>query len=118
MFLTEAEWQTYCRRKPVRYIRKDKDATCHICGNAATAENPFQNAHIISFDMGIIELALTPEYLDSDANIVTAHRTGCNKATELDLTAAMAHLRASGVNELPRFLPQYIHEMWAGVAGG
>jgi hypothetical protein len=117
MFLTESEWQTYCRRKPVRYIRKRKELVCRVCGKIATADNAFQNAHIISFDMGVIELALTPDFLDSDANIVTAHRIACNKATELDLRASMAQLRSVGVQELPAFLPDHIHETWRLVAG-
>jgi hypothetical protein len=117
-FLTEAEWQTYCRRKPVRYIRKRKDEVCRVCGKSATADNSFQNAHIISFDIGVIDLALTPDFLDSDANIATAHRITCNKATELDLHASMARLRSLvGVQELPAFLPDHIHETWRLMAG-
>jgi len=116
-FLTEAEWQTFCRRKPVRYIRKRKDVICRVCGKAGSADNPFQNAHVISFDIGVIDLALTPDFLDSDASIVTAHRIACNKATELDLRSSMAHLRSLGVQELPTFLPDHVHETWRLVAG-
>jgi len=116
-FLSEAEWHTYCRRKPVRYIRKRKESKCRFCDRPGTDDNPLQNAHIISFDKGVIELALTPDFLDSDANIVTAHRVGCNRATELDLRASMAHLRSHGVSELPNFLPESIHEIWRSVAG-
>jgi len=112
MFLEESEWRTYCRRKPVRYIRKDREAACRICGKPGVAENPFQHAHIVSFDIGVIDLALTPDFLDSDANIVTAHRTACNKATELDLRGSMSHLQSLGVKELPPFLPEVIHEIW------
>jgi hypothetical protein len=90
MFLTEAEWQTYCRRMPVRYIRKSMEAVCQVCGNAESPENPVQNAHVISFNIGVIDLALTPEFLDSHDNIATAHRIACNKATKLDLRASMA----------------------------
>lgn len=112
MFLTESEWETYCRRKPVRYIRKDKEPVCRICGEPAAPENPFQHAHIVGFDIGVIDLALTPDFLDSNANIVTAHRTSCNKETELDLHGSMSHLRSLGVTELPKFLPEFIHELW------
>jgi hypothetical protein len=111
-FLSESEWRTYCRRKPVRYIRKRKEAVCHVCGKPATTDNPFQNAHVISFDIGVIDLALTPDFLDSDANIVTAHRLTCNKATELDLRGSMARLRSLGIPSLPAFLPDDIHELW------
>jgi hypothetical protein len=116
-FLTESEWRTYCRRKPVRYIRKGKEAVCRVCGKPATTDNPFQNAHVISFDIGVIDLALTPDFLDSDANIVTAHRLACNKATELDLRGSMTHLRSLGIRDLPAFLPNYIHDMWSLTAG-
>ena len=116
-FLSESEWCTYCRRKPVRYIRKRKEAVCNVCGKPATTDNPFQNAHVISFDIGVIDLALTPDFLDSDANIVTAHRLACNKATELDLRGSMARLRSLVLTDLPAFLPYYIHEMWRFTAG-
>ena len=61
IFLTAAEWDTFCRRKPVRYIRKSKERVCQVCGLPATPGNPLQNAHIISFDVGVIDLALTPD---------------------------------------------------------
>jgi hypothetical protein len=85
VFLTSAEWDTFCRRRPVRYIHKRKEPICQVCGLPPTPDNPLQNAHIISFDIGVIDLALTPDYLDSDANILSAHRNHCNKASELDL---------------------------------
>ena len=72
IFLTAAEWDTFCRRKPVRYIHKRKEPVCQVCGLPATPNDPLQNAHIISFDVGVIDLALTPDSLDSDANIVSA----------------------------------------------
>jgi len=115
-FLTESEWHTYCRRKPVRYIRKKKQTVCEVCRTPPSAGNGFQNAHIIGFDIGVIELALTPDFLDSDANIVTAHQITCNKATELDLRGSMTRLRSLGVTELPKFLPNFIHEMWRSTA--
>ena len=31
-FLTEEEWRTYLRRKPVRYIRKAVSEACEVCG--------------------------------------------------------------------------------------
>lgn len=78
MFLDEAEWLTYCRRKPVRYIRRPR-AACQVCGRPGSLRNPLQSAHIIGFDVGVIDLGLTPEFLDSEKNIVTAHRRACNK---------------------------------------
>lgn len=115
MFLDEVEWRTYCRRKPVRYIRKQKESVCHVCGEPPVTDNPFQHAHIISFDIGVIDLALTPDYLDSDANIATAHRVTCNNATELGLRASMERLHSIGVQALPGFLPQHIQQIWDSV---
>jgi len=106
MFLDEAEWRTYCRRKPVRYIRRPKDTACKVCGEVGTAENPLQSAHIIRFDLGVIDLGLTPEFLDSDKNIITAHRCTCNKQAELNLQGSIARLRELGIKELPQYLPR------------
>src|SRR5438093_664808 len=94
-FLTEAEWLTYLRRMPVRYIRSPKQERCQYpgCrfgGLAGDASNPLQNAHVIGFGVGVVYLALTPDYLDSAENIVTAHRKTCNKGLELGLREAMA----------------------------
>lgn len=112
IFLEEAEWQTYCRRKPVRYIRTAKSGTCAICPDPVSAENPLQSAHIIGFHVGVIELGLTPEFLDSAENIVIAHRRTCNRQSELDLEASMERLRGLGVRELPKFLPAATHKAW------
>ena len=116
MFLTEAEWRTYCRRKPVRYIRRPKATQCEVCPEPASVENPLQSAHIIGFDVGVIELGLTPEFLDSRDNIVTAHRRTCNKQAEMNLHDSMLRLRKLGVKELPNYLPAVIHEAWQRTA--
>jgi hypothetical protein len=115
MFLDKAEWLTYCRRKPVRYIRTAKAAVCQVCGLPGSSENPLQNAHIIGFDVGVIDLGMTPEFLDSEKNIVTAHRRTCNKQSELGLQDSMSRLRDLGVKELPQYLPAAIHEAWGTV---
>jgi transcriptional regulator with XRE-family HTH domain len=111
-FLAEPEWRTYLRRMPVRYIRRPKREICQVCGELATSDNPLQSAHRIGFGVGVACLALTPEYLDSEANIVTAHRVSCNRATELSLLGSMSRLRALGVRELPGFLPPEILAAW------
>lgn len=111
-FLTQAEWETYRRRKPVRYIRKNQ-GMCELCGLPETPDNPLQHAHIISFDTGVIELAHTAEYLEQDANIRTAHRNGCNQDAELDLSDSMIRLHTTGLRELPEFLPSHFHELWS-----
>jgi|ERR1017187_2751192 hypothetical protein len=112
VFLEETEWRTYCRRKPVRYIRHPKAIVCCVCGLPGSEQNPLQNAHIIGFDMGVVDFALTPDFLDSAQNIVTAHRRGCNKKTEVNLKGAVAQLVQLRVSDLPAFLPSEIHALW------
>ena len=46
-------------------------------------------------------LGLTPEYLNSDNNIVTAHKKTCNKKSELGLLECFDTLRSEGVDALP-----------------
>ena len=111
-FLTEAEWNCYIRRKPVRYIKKSKPEFCEICGEPSTPENPLQNAHIIGFTIGVTRLGLTPEFLDGDANIVAGHRKQCNARAELGLADACSRLRSIGVTELPEYLPDETLETW------
>lgn len=115
IFLTKEEWQTYRRRKPVRYIRRSYAANCGVCGKNAFASNPLQHAHVISFDMWILLFGLTPEYLDADSNIVTAHRQGCNTKTELGYSAVLHLLFARGINALPDYLPKEIQEEYAAL---
>ena len=116
MFLDEVEWLTYCRRKPVRYIRRPRATVCQLCGLPGSPDNPLQSAHIIGFGLGVIDLGMTPEFLDSDKNIVTAHRRACNKQSEFDLQGSMNRLRDLGVKELPKHLPAGIQEAWASQA--
>jgi hypothetical protein len=116
VFLDAAEWLTYCRRKPVRYIPPPRAIACQLCGLRGSPVNPLQSPHIIGFDIGVIDLGLTPEFLHSEKNIMTAHRRLCNKRSELDLTASKARLRELGVQELPEYLPVAIPEAWAGAA--
>lgn len=85
MFLTDEEHQTYLRRPPVRYSARGvtKDDVCCLCGKEGSNENPLQIAHKIPFIKGVKQFKLTPDYLDSKENLVTAHRSGCNKKCEL-----------------------------------
>jgi hypothetical protein len=66
--------------------------------------------------VGVIDIGLTPEFLDSPTNIVTAHRRTCNKESELDLQGSIARLRDLGVKELPRYLPAIVQELWGKTA--
>jgi hypothetical protein len=112
MFLSEQEWRTYLRRMPVRYIKKEHSSVCSMCGELGTAGNPLQHSHIIGFSMGIISLGLTPEWLDGDHNILSAHRKKCNKSVELILADAMERLRRRGLCSIPSYLPSSVLDMW------
>jgi hypothetical protein len=110
VFLTESEWKTFLKRKPVRFIKKKHTDFCAVCGLSATIQNPFQHSHIIPFDMGIVDLALTPDFLDNHQNIVSAHRSICNKQVELSIKEAVDRLKSMGLI-LPNFLPTRILEI-------
>ena len=92
VFLTDAEHETYMRRMPVRYVRHKKAAMCCVCGLSGTVANPLENAHRIPFGLGVRKFKLTPDYLDSAENIVTAHRAICNKACEMSAHQVAAYL--------------------------
>lgn len=94
VFLTDAEHETYMRRMPVRYVKHKKALVCCVCGLPGTATNPLENAHRIPFCLGVRKFKLTPDYLDSTENIVTAHRAVCNKACEMSAHEITAHLSA------------------------
>lgn len=99
VFLTDAEHQTYLRRRPVRYVRKMIAASesCSVCGERGTIENPLQVAHIVPFGLGVVHFRLTPEWLDSPDNLRWAHRRVCNKAAELTLSQVREVLTERGV---------------------
>lgn len=97
----------------MRYIKKEKLTACEVCGKEEEKDNKFQNAHKIGFGLGIIELALTPEFIDGDRNIVTAHRNVCNSGAELDIIASMRFLLSIGIGDLPMFLPSETRSLWA-----
>jgi len=111
-FLDEAEWRTYRRRRPVRYTDKPKAKTCEMCGEPAGLDDPLQNAHIIGFTLGVIQLGLTPDFLDSHENLKTAHTRKCNRECELDLEQCMKRLRALDIQEIPKYLPAETQALW------
>jgi hypothetical protein len=117
IFLTSAEWNTYRLRKPVRYIKRSHGKSCAVCGEPEAATNPLEHSHQISFEIGVICLGLTPDYVDSPRNIVSAHKKNCNKASELTIEAAMRKLRADGIKQLPPYLPTAIHRLWNELFG-
>lgn len=93
VFLLPHEHETYMRRMPVRYIKFPLAKTCTVCGKPGTANDPLQRAHLIPFGLGIREFKLTPDFLDSPENIVSAHRSVCNKAAELSRSEIEAKIQ-------------------------
>ena len=118
MFLTFEEWQTFLRRPPNHgMIDKPKKELCEVCYDPGDEYSPLQNAHKIGFAFGIYELALTPDFLNSHVNLITAHRTRkdgykCNMLSELSLKDAMLFLKMLGVSSLPDFLPATTLSLW------
>lgn len=104
VFLHEFEWQTYSRRMPVRYIRGKKSDVCAICGNPPSADNPLEHSHLIPFRYGVLNLGLTPDFLDSPENIVSAHKRVCNKRAELSPEMCLGKLKELGHTSLPEYL--------------
>ena len=118
-FLTEAEWNTYRRKRSVRYA--DSDMTkCFDCGKPETKGNELQNAHRIGHAIGIDHVGLTPEALLRDYNIVKAHKKKCNAAVELKTPAAIAEflLSPDGFGIKPNDFPTYLRKespVWAAL---
>ena len=115
VFLVKEEWETYRRRLPVRFIKKKKPSNCEVCFELPTDENGLQNSHIIGFNLGLIDLGLTPQYLDNDENIKCAHRKICNASVELSLEQSMLELKRRGVGQIPDFLPEVIQNLWNSI---
>ncbi len=112
VFLTKSEWQTFIKRMPVRYIKKKKKQICEVCFQPPTKDNPLESSHIIGFKIGIVNFALTPDFLDKDQNIYSAHKRKCNKKVELDLVGTCLRLKELGIKFLPNFLPKDTIETW------
>ena len=112
IFLKKEEWQTYLRRMPVRYIKKKKREICEICGKPPTKDNPFESSHIIGFRVGVVVFGLTPDFLDHDDNIVTAHKKLCNSNAEKSTQEVCRILQSLEVDKLPEFLPSEILVEW------
>ncbi len=112
IFLTKEEWQTYIRRMPVRYIKKKKKELCEICGEPSSKDNPFESSHIIGFKIGIVSFGLTPDFLDRDENIVSAHKRLCNSEAEITAQDVCKRLKSLGIEKLPDFLPNETLVEW------
>lgn len=114
MFLEKAEYETYLKRPPVRYITRRKNKVCEVCGGEGTKDNPLQHAHLISFLFGVKFLGLTPDFLDDESNIQTAHKKDCNSASEVKgIRNCLTFLiKKHQVSEIPSFLDEDVLSVW------
>src|SRR5437867_398338 len=100
--LTPDEWQTYQRRPPIRYslsqyrnIPRPTSCDYQHCPVPAKSTKRITLAHGIGFQFGIAKLGLTPDWLDSNDNLVGwAHEGICNKKLGVpeELEPAMRYL--------------------------
>ncbi|MBC8501888.1 MAG: hypothetical protein H8D35_02025 [Nitrosopumilus sp.] len=111
VFLTKEEWETFIRWGiPVRYNRNKKKSFCQICGKPPSKDNPFDHSHMIGYSVGIVTFGLTPDFLNSDENIVSAHRKLCNSKAEITTQDVCEKLKSLGIDKLPDFLPSEIRD--------
>lgn len=110
VWLTEAEWQTFRLRNPVRYLSSQRKALtkrdgpmCAACGGKGSHEFPLQVSHRIPFLIGVLNWGLTPDWLDRIENLALAHKGACNHRVEIRDLDIPATLRSMGidVNESP-----------------
>jgi hypothetical protein len=63
--------------------------------------------------MGVIDLGLTPDFLDSPQNIQTAHKKSCNRKTELALDQCLIRLKTVfGITDIPNYLKGEVKKLW------
>ena len=79
---------------------------------ARRGKNPLENSHIIGFSLGIVYLGLTPEYVDNNVTIISAHRKRCNSKAVLNLLVSCKLLKARGIKSMPKHLPNFVHKIW------
>ena len=92
--------------------QKEKKELCEICGEPSSKDNPFESSHIIGFKIGIVSFGLTPDFLDRDENIVSAHKRLCNSEAEITAQDVCKRLKSLGIEKLPDFLPNETLVEW------
>ena len=116
IFLTREEHATYLRRMPVRFVRHKKEEVCSVCGEPEKEDNRFENSHVIPFRIGVVALALTPDFLDEKENIRTAHKRKCNRAVELSLDNCVAEVVRRTERVRPPWFPSKdVRDVWMRV---
>lgn len=106
VWLNHAEWETYRRRVAVRFPQKlraevasRQGELCFTCGqDLSTNPERVQLAHRVPFKIGVVDWGLTPDWLDSAANLCLAHVGKCNDGAELTNSEIVKHLRALGLD--------------------
>jgi len=121
--LTSKEWETYQRRPPIRYtlsqygnIPRPTSCDYRHCSVPAKSAKRIASAHGIAFQFGIAKLGLTPDWLDSNENIVGwAHEGSCNNTLGVaeELEPAISHLLQLRPDyQPPDYLPSETHAIF------
>ena len=76
------------RRVGVRSTIGAKVTKCFHCNGHETLELPFEVSHRIPYKKGY-RAGFHPEWLNSQENVVWAHKGACNKACELPVPAVL-----------------------------
>ena len=67
---------------------------------------------VIGFKIGIVSFGLTPDFLDRDENIISAHKRLCNSEAEITAQDVCERLKSLGIDKLPDFLPNETLVEW------
>ena len=67
---------------------------------------------LIIYQSWIVFFGLTPDFLDQDKNIVSAHKRLCNSKAEITTQDVCKRLKSLGIDKLPDFLPYETLVAW------
>lgn len=103
VWLSYAEWSTYRRRAPVRYLSRlrtkliQRDGpSCSVCGLSRPTK--IQIAHRVPFKIGVVDWGLTPDWLDGEDNLALAHAGKCNDQIEIVAGDIGRYLESLGID--------------------
>jgi hypothetical protein len=122
-FLTEYEWNTYQKCLPETLIRKMKYPLSCECSTNVDGESSsnFKKSHKIKFNMGIIQLGLTPDFLDASLNVNVSHKNRIHPPIlqKINLKDAIEILiNEYKIDELPEYLPINIRKLFEDIKTG
>jgi len=97
-------------RSPSDY-KNEKHKICISCGKGGTKSNPITNGHKTPYGKGIFEFSLSPEFLNSEQNVVRIHRRkGCDVA--LTTEQIVECLKKTDWYNPPPWVPKEIRDLF------